>query len=275
LRKKPIIFDCKKIGVLTSASGAVIQDIRNVCQRRNPTTEILLFDCKVQGSDSENNLLRGLKYLENTDVDNIIIARGGGSSEDLSVFNSENLVYAISGCQKPVISAVGHETDFTLCDFVADCRASTPSVAAELSTVDIRAVINNFLQQFAKQIVLKQGCLENNCEQIQNYQRYLISLIVSKLTNKFDELVSIKQQLSEKMKFLISERQNIVESYLMRLDKANPAHILMKGFALLSDERGNSVNSIDKVCVDEMLMIKMHDGSIKAKVLDIEVKNEF
>ena len=132
-RKKEIPKYAKKIGVVTAQTGAVIQDICNVSHRRNPYVQILLYPAKVQGEDAHLTIIRGLQYFETTDVDTVIIGRGGGSIEDLWAFNCEELAYAIAGCKKPIISAVGHETDTTIADYVADLRAPTPSAAAEIA----------------------------------------------------------------------------------------------------------------------------------------------
>ena len=137
-KKKKIPRFAQKIGVVTAQTGAVIQDIRNVSNRRNPYVQIILYPAKVQGKDAHQTIIKGLQYFEKTDVDIVIIGRGGGSIEDLWEFNQEELAYAIAACTKPVISAVGHETDTTIADYAADLRAPTPSAAAELAVFSYR-----------------------------------------------------------------------------------------------------------------------------------------
>ena len=144
--KKAIPKNIQKIGVVTSETGAVIQDIIDISHRRNPNLNILLYPAKVQGIGAEQTICAGLSSLDETDVDVIIIARGGGSLEDLSPFNTEVVARAIFGTKKPVISAVGHETDFTIADFVADLRAPTPSAAAEIVSIDTAAYIERFYE---------------------------------------------------------------------------------------------------------------------------------
>lgn len=134
--KKSLPRFCFKVGVVTSVFGAVIEDIKKVAQRRCDYIELVFFPARVQGNDAVEDLCAGLDYFSASDVDAVIVARGGGSFEELNPFNSEQVVRAVARCSVPVISAVGHETDFTLCDFAADIRASTPSVAAEMVTAD-------------------------------------------------------------------------------------------------------------------------------------------
>ena len=136
--KKPLPKYAKTIGVVTAQTGAVIQDICNVTHRRNPYVQIRLYPAKVQGEGAAQTVIRGIRYFEKTDVDTIIIGRGGGSIEDLWAFNEEELVRVVAACTKPIISAVGHETDTTLTDYAADMRAPTPSAAAELAVYSYR-----------------------------------------------------------------------------------------------------------------------------------------
>ena len=153
---------CAKVGVVTSPTGAVIHDITNVSLRRQPFTQIVLYPVKVQGVGADKEICQGIRYMDGTDVDVIIVGRGGGSNEDLSVFNSEDIVRAIAACNKPVVSAVGHGVDFTLCDFVADKRAVTPSEAAEFVTVDVveqRARVCAILDKIQRSVA-RQDCIQ-------------------------------------------------------------------------------------------------------------------
>lgn len=248
LRKKPIVTNCKKIGVITSSEGAVIQDIINVSRRRNPTIDIVLYDSRVQGVNSEQTIIRGLQYFENTNVDNVIITRGGGSSEDLSPFNSETLVYAISESKKPIISAVGHETDFTLCDFVADYRASTPSVAAEISTQNVQGMLDDLVNRLKSQSVFFRSFIQNKSEII----------------------ASTKKALLSQFNFVLNCKQNQLINVLQRLDDNSPAKILQKGFSLvLKDDKTVCANDVKK---GDKLNITFKDGCVSAVVESVEVK---
>ena len=161
-KKKVLPEKIARIGVVTSETGAVIQDIIDVTGRRNPMLDIVLFPAKVQGIGAEQTIIQGLSVLSKTDVDVIIIARGGGSAEDLSTFNSEKLAYAIFECDKFVISAVGHETDFTIADFVADLRAPTPSAAAELVSKDIKKLEAELVNNITRLLRVTEGFYEDS-----------------------------------------------------------------------------------------------------------------
>lgn len=146
-RKKELPRFANKVGVVTSETGAVIRDIVHVARKKNPFTDIIVYPARVQGAGAENEIVEGLEYFENSDVDVVIIARGGGSFEDLAPFNTEKLARKIFECKKPIISAVGHETDFSLSDFVSDMRAPTPSVAAEIAFYDFRLALANLQEK--------------------------------------------------------------------------------------------------------------------------------
>ena len=174
--KKSIPDRIRRIGVVTSPTGAVIRDIIDVTHRRNDTIDIVLFPVKVQGVGAENEIARGIDFFSNyQDVDVVIVARGGGSMEDLEPFNTEIVATATHNCKKPIVSAVGHETDFTLCDFVADCRASTPSVAAELSTQNIQGVIDDIKSRFNSQKFFISSIINNQQIFLQNTKSILFT----------------------------------------------------------------------------------------------------
>lgn len=274
LRKKPINRNCKKIGVVTSADGAVIHDIINVCRRRNPTIDISVYDCRVQGAYSENSIIRGLKYFDDSDVDNIIVARGGGSNEDLASFNGENLVYAVSSCKKPVISAVGHETNFTLCDFVADCRASTPSVAAELCTIDADGIVDEIYLKLNRQYSHINSLLDEKQNRINSLKLLLLEKLKS-IFQQYENFINLKiLSINDSIK----EKLNVNEKFLMtavaKLGENNPVKILQKGFAVVKD-KNNIVKSVTQVDDRQCLEIVLIDGTLGVKVEKIEAKNEF
>ena len=211
------------------------------------------------------------KYFENTDVDNVIIARGGGSSEDLSSFNSEALVYAIADCKKPVISAVGHETDFTLCDFVADCRASTPSVAAELSTQNIQGVIDDIKSRFNSQKFFISSIINNQQTFLQNTKSILFTQLSSKLQNNQNAVESVQKSLLTEIKYILSQKQNEIEKIIQKFDDNNPAKILQKGFASIKRNDIQICSAKDLKANDEV-ELTFCDGKANAKILDIKVK---
>ncbi len=265
--KKPIPQYPEKIGVITSENGAAFQDIINVLKRRWPVAKIMLTPVSVQGEDSPTQLLSALIKQDNViKPDVIIIGRGGGSSEDLSAFNDEPLAKAIFSCKTPIVSAVGHETDFSICDFVADLRAPTPSAAAELVSPDINALRQTF---------------DDNLEWIRDfierkYDKYadlLANFTSVKLKNFTDDFVSKQQNsldiLSEKMLFLfkncILSKESLLSLSIGKLYSNNPAKILAKSICRIEKNK-MQVTSADEVSVGDSIDIYFSDGVLKASV---------
>lgn len=237
----------KRIGVVTSKTGAVIEDIINVVTRRNNAVDIVLYPVKVQGDKAEYEIAAGIEFFNNYNVDVIIVARGGGSQEDLQPFNTEVVARAIFASKKPVVSAVGHETDFTIADFVADLRAPTPSAAAELVVADyvsekdkLKSLINRLTLSQVQKVNLLEGLLKNYVNNLSN----LVSNLLIKQENKLELLTS-------------------------GLSRLNPANILIKGYAKLEME-GKLVNSVKDLTVNKEFTARMKDGKIKATVTQIE-----
>jgi exodeoxyribonuclease VII large subunit len=240
----------KRIGVVTSKTGAVIEDIINVVTRRNNAVDIVLFPVKVQGDKSGFEIAAGVEFFNDYDVDVIIVARGGGSQEDLQPFNTEVVARAVFASKKPVVSAVGHETDFTIVDFVADLRAPTPSAAAELVVADYVSEKDK-LKNLTNRLVLSQTSKINLLESLlKNY--------VSNLNNMVTNLV-VKQE-------------NKLELFVNNLSKLNPANILIKGYAKLEAE-GKPVSSVKDLKLNKEFTARMKDGKIKAIVTAVEEIN--
>lgn len=273
--KKQIPRFSLKIGVVTSETGAVIRDIYNVASRRNPYSSILLYPAAVQGEGAKEAIAAGIRRLDKEDVDTIIIGRGGGSAEDLWAFNEEEVAMAIFECSKPVISAVGHETDFTIADMVADLRAPTPSAAAELAVFDY--------EQFA--------------EDLENI-KYTLRL---KLDRRVDSLNSMVKQYDLKLKTLSPENQLTVKKQDLRdkdkqvkdimserlrrsnerarlvagkLEGLSPLKRLSEGYSFCTVSSGEALKSIEQVQKGDMINIRVTDGLLDANISDIkEVKN--
>lgn len=267
--KKPIPEYPEKIGVITSGNGAALQDIINVLTRRWPVAKIMLTPVSVQGEDAPNQLLTAIKKQDDIiKPDVIIIGRGGGSSEDLSAFNDEPLARAIFACKIPVISAVGHETDFSICDFVADLRAPTPSAAAEIASPDINAL----RQTFDDNIEWMHDFIERKCDK---YADILSKFTSVKSKNFTDNFISKHQNrlnfLSEKLDFLYKNRLIEWDSKLSlavaKLDYNNPAKILSKSICRIEKEK-KQVKSVSDVSVGDSVDIYFHDGMLKAAVTE-------
>ncbi|MCX4326200.1 MAG: exodeoxyribonuclease VII large subunit [Lachnospiraceae bacterium] len=264
-RKKKIPAYAKSIGVVTAPDGAVIHDICNVAARRNPYVQIYLYPAKVQGEGAEDTIIKGIRYFGKTDVDTIIIGRGGGSIEDLWAFNSEKLAREIYVCNKPVISAVGHETDTTIADFAADLRAPTPSAAAELAVYPYREVeaalreaayslkwqINNILK--IKKLKLEQyyTVLKHLGPQDVLRQKRLY------IADCEDKLASLIQQR-------VAAARHQLELYVEELKGLSPLYKLKSGYSYVTDKDGNNIKSAGDVKKGQELVMYMQDGQVSA-----------
>lgn len=268
--KKSIPKNIKRIGVVTSRTGAVIQDIINVTKRRNPYTDIVLYPVKVQGIGAEEDIAKGIANLDSLKiVDVIIVGRGGGSMEDLMAFNTEIVAKAVYNCQTPIISAVGHETDFSLCDFASDLRAPTPSAAAELATIDFTAEIELF-KSLSTNLPIKVLNLWNN------YSRQLISNFTNikhlgnNAINKCER--NVKELLTSSLNLLRTQyinKQNSLKVAMAQIDSMNPLKMLDKGFAKVS-KNGVAVKNIKDIIIGDQLNTYVLGGEITSTVTKIK-----
>ena len=268
--KKPIPKFPKKIGVVTSETGAVIRDILHVRNKKNLFTSVYVYPSKVQGVGAENDVAKGIRFFESEfPVDVIIVARGGGSFEDLAPFNTELVARTAFECNLPIISAVGHETDFSLLDFAADFRAPTPSIAGEVAFFDIKSEFNNIINQvenidYFMQKKLKQD--KSNAE-----------MIIKSLTSEIENM-SLSQQT--KIKVLIEKNTALIEKILLMkknkhenlvsvIQENNPLNILKKGYARES-ANNKVISSVGDVVINDEINVTVKDGSIKAVVTGIK-----
>ena len=257
----------KKIGIITSESGAAIKDIFNVLGRRAPQVKLILKSVKVQGDDSSNQISKAIELFNFKNcVDVIIVGRGGGSIEDLWAFNEEIVARAIFKSSIPIISAVGHETDFSISDFVSDVRAPTPSAAAEIAVVSIDTILKNF-KSLEKQIVdLMISRLEKYwLRKDQLERRMSISKPQARIKNSLELLENYYERLHYINKQNISHYQNNIESLLKRLIGLGPDNVLERGFAIPSDNEGNIIKSPDQIEVGDAFNLKTAKGSFKGR----------
>ena len=267
--KKPLPFYAKRIGVVTAKTGAVIRDICHVSGRRNPLVQILLYSVLVQGENASQEIVAGIEFFnKKCPVDIIIVGRGGGSLEDLWAFNEENVVKAIYNSKIPVISAVGHETDYTLSDLVSDVRAATPSQAAELAVVERDSLLNY--------IYTMQADLQSKVSKIFGEKKNHLDLMLNNVVFRHSDklLQSRKQQLDslqEKLKNSVQEKFikkahqiDVLNEKLMTL---NPLNVLKRGFSVVkqNDKYVKSVYDLDD---KQFFEIKFSDGQVKAKVIE-------
>lgn len=268
-RKKPVPKFCMKIGVVTSATGAVIHDIENVVRRRQPFSDIVLCPVKVQGVGADLEIAEGIKKIAQTDVDVVIVGRGGGSNEDLSMFNSEVVVRAVADCSKPVVSAVGHGVDFTLCDFAADKRAVTPSEAAEFVTTDCLPLKISMLSRLQSLQSLLQGRLDQQKNVAVRALRNVRVCVQSKVEDRTQRVKFVLKTQSSAMQNLLSQRQNSLQNATARLSAANPANVLQRGYAFLK-KGGARVHSASQLHVGDNLVATLADGEAEMTVLKVK-----
>ncbi len=253
--KIPIPKFVNSIGVVTSKTGAVLQDIKNVAHRRNPNLDIYVYDAQVQGRFAVNDVIQGITYFDNmTDVDVIIVARGGGSLEDLMPFNDEELARIAFICNKPLISAVGHETDFSILDFVSDLRAPTPSAAAELVTFDTLE-----LKRYIKDRQINiQNSVENQLSNLNLITKDYISCIESEINLVInDNLMHINQQamrLDKAIENIINNSIYRVDMSVNTLDKLNPTNLLRKGYSFVMSG-SEPINDENTLVGDEISIV--------------------
>ncbi len=259
----------KRIGVVSSEGGAVIQDIINVRTRRNPNIDIVLYPVKVQGENAENEIARGIKILDNYNVDVIVVARGGGSMEDLQPFNTEIVAQATYDCKKFIMSAVGHETDYTIIDFCSDMRAPTPSAAAELLCENLQDkkykvynLIEDLLVTYSRYEVGQKQLIMNNIKSLQKEYNYVEQDSKNQFNNNLVIFKKLLNEYYEKKEIELNHNQKL-------LYKLNPKEILKLGYASLKLEN-EYIISKKQVKKDDKVIIGLKDGNIYAKVLEVE-----
>ena len=267
IHKKALPEYPERIGVITSPTGAAVRDIINVIGRRFPLARIYLYPSLVQGEGASENLIRALDYFEASRLcDVIIIGRGGGSIEDLWAFNSEELARKIYSLSIPVISAVGHETDFTICDFVADMRAPTPSAAAELAVPDIRELIYRIDSYNERLLSSLSRAVERKREQLEALaDREVIRNPMTAILKNRELFEEYKSDLMERIKGIIKDKKAELVVLSEKLGALSPLSVLGRGYAIV--ERGSTaVKSVADLSVGDELLIKLSDGSAHAVV---------
>lgn len=274
-RKKPIVRIPSRIGIITSPTGAAIHDMINVLTRRFPSVEIVLYPALVQGEGAHKTLIAGIEYFNaHEDVDTIIIGRGGGSMEDLWEFNDVSLAYVIAGSHIPVISAVGHESDFTICDFVADLRAPTPSAAAELAVPDASVLRTTLTKSLTNAETLIVSRIERYRERIQALASSGVLVSREKLLDTYKMRIDT---LSEELDLCIENILNSDKQSLCllsaKLDAISPLNTLMRGYSIVQGENG-VVSTIDEIHIGDKLDILLSNGGVSAEVREINAKGE-
>lgn len=283
-----------KIGVATSSSGAALRDVVSIIKRRWPLASIIVFPCLVQGNDADKSIIEALENSKKVNIDVMIVGRGGGSIEDLWCFNSEKLAYYIYDYPIPIVSAVGHETDFTICDFVSDVRAPTPSAAAEMATPDIVNVINELNKSKNDLKKFIDTSIDNNKMLISNLgmsfsRESLFNLINNKKNNVKNQLLVMNNYASNLYKdnlLVISKEINDLKNAfknnldknrheLMKtisvLDNISPLKVLLRGYSVVKSSE-KTINSVKDINVDDVVQVRVSDGKFYASVTKKEEK---
>ncbi len=269
--KKALPAYPRTVGIVTSLKAAALRDMLNVIKRRNPSVKVVIYPAAVQGNGAWRELTAGIEYFGATGrADVVIIGRGGGAYEDLWEFNNEILAKAIYDCPVPVISAVGHETDFTICDFVADKRAPTPSAAAEIAVPDANEIKQrlNKWEKEGKGRLLEQ--VEYKKSLIEGYSRQGLAKWDGWLKNQRILLDNEKYKLENKQRTVLERKNMELMSSAASLEALNPLSVLGRGFAYVSRiENGENVRSAKELQVGDRLNVRLHEGSLVAIVEDL------
>ena len=290
--KVPIPKFPERVGVITAPTGAAVKDIMSTIKRRYPMCEAILFPCLVQGKDAAPDIVRQIKRADAYGVDTIIVGRGGGSIEDLWAFNEEIVAQAIYDCVTPIISAVGHEIDWTIADFVADLRAPTPTGAAEMAVptvIDIKTLIDNYKIRLNKNIKnmvntkfiklrsLKQSFILKNPMSMYEVKEQKLDTLIETINKDIKNIINDKENKLNKIKLsvVLQNPHNLIKDKKIKFDLlfntlklVNPLGILDKGYSLV-EVNNKIIKSSNDVKVSDMLSIRLHEGSIKAEVKEI------
>ena len=265
--KKPVPALVKRLGVVTAPNGAAIRDIISISKARNPYIEIILYPALVQGEGAVNSIVKGIKMLEMIGVDAMIVGRGGGSLEDLWAFNEEAVAQAIFDCEVPIISAVGHETDTTIADFVADVRAETPSAAAQIAVCQIKNVtdaIEAYRQRLYKNISVN---IESSKNRVELKKSNLLRLSPKRqIADRRFRLMQDEEHLKKFMLDIISMKRHELSIVSERLNGVSPLEKLKQGYSYAVDLNGRNINSIERVNKGDSFDLYVTDGTISAVV---------
>lgn len=268
--KRPLPAFTRKLGVVTSKTGAAVQDIMNISRRRNPYIQIVLYPAYVQGEHAKQSVVNGIAKLDKLGLDCIIVGRGGGSIEDLWAFNEPEVVEAVFNASTSIISAVGHETDFTLTDFVADMRAPTPSAAAELAVTEVAAVENKIFEyerRLKQQMMYSLTAKRDYLERLKLQMEYLNP--VNQIYDKRQRLMNIEDKLNMLIKRCVADNRNRLRLYASRLEGLSPLKKLDMGYGYIEDSQNDRIVSVSQVSPEDEITVYLKDGSIRSKVIEV------
>lgn len=269
--KKPLPRFPKTVGVVTSKTGAAVKDVINVIKRRAKNTDILIYPALVQGEDAHKSIVAGIEYFNENKVDVMIIGRGGGSIEDLWCFNEEDVARAIFKSSVPIVSAVGHETDYTISDFVADLRAPTPSAAAELcvpSITDVSAFIESSRSRMYLSLSRNLGLYKNKLDVIKSSN---IFIYPKRLLEKYEQdVVFYSSALLNAYERIVASKKETFIKNIASLDSLSPLKVLKRGYTFVEDNSGKVIDSVKKLNKDDYITLKFADGKANCHVVSKE-----
>jgi exodeoxyribonuclease VII large subunit len=268
--KKPIPRYAMRVGIVTASTGAAIQDIRNIAHRRNPYVQLILYPALVQGDGAIKSIVNGIRALDRLGVDVIIVGRGGGSIEDLWAFNEEAVARAIFECETPIISAVGHETDTTIADYVADLRAPTPSAAAELAVFDYRQVkeqISSFDSRMKR--ILEQQLTTARMRLEHEAARIKLLSPESRLRENRRYALELEEKLQQRMVQLFTEKRHRLALLSGQLEGLSPTKKLSQGYAYVTDAADRTLRDAAAVKKDDTIKIHLWKGNLVAAVTEV------
>ena len=269
--KQPIPRYVRRVGIVTAPTGAAVRDIINIATRRNPYVQLILYPAMVQGEGAARSIVQGIKALEKQDIDVMIVGRGGGSIEDLWAFNEEIVARAVFDCTVPVISAVGHETDTTIIDYVADLRAPTPSAAAELAVYEYRHLkeeMAGYKASMLRNLNQKIYTERLKCEKYQT--KFLYPNPLGRLHEKQQRIADYEDKIRMLMSLKIKEKKHELFLRVEQMKRVSPLEKLKQGFSFVQNESGNAVRSVSDVSLNEKITIFVTDGQMEAEVKHVQ-----
>ena len=261
--KQPIPKYIHTLGIVTADTGAAVRDIIQIASRRNPYVQIILYPALVQGASAAPSIVNGIHALERQGVDVMIVGRGGGSIEDLWAFNERMVAQAVFDCTVPIISAVGHETDTTIIDYVADLRAPTPSAAAELAVAKVSDIENEILDRQDRLYLQMERVLQRKRQQAEQREmrmKYLSPM--NRIREKRTYSVQLEDRLQNRMQSVLQDRRHMLALYIERMKAVSPLEKLNSGFSYVENEQGKNIRSIKQVTEGENLRIRVSDGIV-------------
>ena len=269
--KQPIPAYVKTVGIVTAPTGAAVRDIINIASRRNPYVQLILYPAQVQGEGAAASIIRGIEMLEKKGVDVMIVGRGGGSIEDLWAFNEEEVARAVFNCRVPVISAVGHETDTTIIDYVSDLRAPTPSAAAELAVYEYLGTAGAMREYEAR---LRRSTMQRITQERGKSRQAAMKLKLAhprqKLLEKRQRAADLEQRLRLLMEACLENRRHRFAIYVEQMKGLSPLAKLNQGYSYVAGATGANIKSVRQVKPGDKIKVYMTDGSVQAEVREIE-----